>query len=104
MSFTIDVLRVVRLVPPSQTMTYREVAIAAGRPRAYRAVGNILNRVWQTDHGTSVPCHRVIRSDGTPGGYAGGDLAKIERLASEKAYTDKKNSRPISLREGYDGK
>ncbi|MCI0479797.1 MGMT family protein [Candidatus Uhrbacteria bacterium] len=60
-------------------MTYAEVARAAGRPRAYRAVGNILNRNFDP----AIPCHRVIRSDGTPGGYNRGTERKMELLRSE---------------------
>ena len=55
----------------------------AGRPNAARAVGNILNRYGGMDVG--VPCHRVIRSDGTPGGYAWGPKKKIAMLKKEKA-------------------
>ena len=54
------VLRVVRRIPRGRTLTYREVARRAGRPRAYRSVGNILNK--NTDP-KKIPCHRVIRSD-----------------------------------------
>lgn len=46
-------------------MTYGQVASAAGRPGAARAVGNIM--AGNTDK--TVPCHRVIRADGTIGGY-----------------------------------
>jgi len=59
------------------------VARRAGRPKAYRAVGNIMNRCGGMDVG--VPCHRVIKSDGTPGGYAWGTKKKIEMLRKEKA-------------------
>jgi methylated-DNA-[protein]-cysteine S-methyltransferase len=65
-----------------RTETYAEVAAAAGRPRAVRAVGtacatNPLPIV--------VPCHRVVRSDGTSGGYAGGPAAKRTLLTLESA-------------------
>ena len=46
-------------------MTYGQVALAAGRPGAARAVGNIMAH----NDDTTVPCHRVIRSDGKIGGY-----------------------------------
>ena len=64
------------------TASYAAVAAAAGRPRAVRAVGtacatNPLPLV--------VPCHRVVRSDGTPGSYAGGPAAKQLLLALEAA-------------------
>jgi O-6-methylguanine DNA methyltransferase len=62
-------------------MTYKQVAVAAGRPNAFRAVGNILSKNFDP----KIPCHRVIRSDGTTGGYNRGARKKIERLRHEKA-------------------
>lgn len=82
--FREQVIEVVRGIPQGTTMTYREVAVMAGRPRAYRAVGNILNTTWQTDHGETVPCHRVVRSGGGLGGYAGGTKVKQARLQAEQ--------------------
>lgn len=67
-------------IPKGSTRTYREVAAAAGRPNAYRAVGNILNK----NYDPTIPCHRVIRSDGSPGGYNRGTAAKRAILAREK--------------------
>ena len=46
-------------------MTYKQVAELAGKRRAWRAVGNILNK----NRDKKIPCHRVIRSDGSIGGY-----------------------------------
>lgn len=85
MTFRKAIIATVRAIPSGQTRTYQEVAEAAGRPRAYRAVGNILHRAWQTDHGRTVPCHRVVRSDGTPGGYAGGPAVKAQLLRDERS-------------------
>jgi len=50
------------------------VAIKAGRPKASRAVGNILYK----NYGSAIPCHRVIRSIGQPGGYNKGVKEKIK--------------------------
>ena len=61
-------------------MTYKEVARLAGRPRAYRAVGNILNK----NRNPKIPCHRVIRSNGKIGGYNKGTRKKQELLKKEK--------------------
>ncbi len=72
---------IVRKIPKGKTMTYKEVAEAAGIPRAYRAVGNLLNK----NYDESVPCHRVVRSDGKPGGYNRGAAKKVERLKEERA-------------------
>lgn len=87
-SFKEMVLRVVRDIPKGKTLTYKEVALRAGSPNASRAVGMIMSR--NTD--TSVPCHRVIRSDGKMGGYNGirtagesGSRAKLRILEHEKA-------------------
>ena len=60
-------------------MTYKEVATKAGRPRAYRAVGNILN----TNYDSKIPCHRVVRSDGTAGGWNRGTKKKAQLLKEE---------------------
>lgn len=63
-------------------MTYKQVAVKAGRPGASRAVGNILG----TNYDPKIPCHRVLRSDGKMGGYnRGGAKRKAEILKQEKA-------------------
>lgn len=79
--FALAIYDIVRRIPKGQTMTYKEVAHAAGRPKAYRAVGNILNK----NYDPSIPCHRVVRSNGTTGGYNRGVGEKIKRLAQEKS-------------------
>lgn len=80
--FAQKVYSVVTKIPRGKTATYSQVAKAAGRPGAYRAVGNILNKNMDT----KVPCHRVIRSDGKTGGYRDGIKKKIELLKKEGAY------------------
>lgn len=82
MKFKDKVYKVVSKIPKGQTMSYAEVAKAAGSPKAYRAVGNIMHNNPDT---TKVPCHRVIKSDGTAGGYAGGTKKKIALLEKEGA-------------------
>jgi len=62
------VYRVVSKIPKGKTLSYKEVAKRAGKPRAYRAVGNILAK----HNIQGLPCHRVIKSDGTVGGFRGG--------------------------------
>ena len=79
-TFTERVYDVVRKIPKGKTMTYKDVAIRAGNSMAYRAVGNILNKNYNKD----IPCHRVIRSDGTLGGYNRGEKRKAELLKNEK--------------------
>lgn len=78
-SFGERVKEVVRQIPKGKVLTYKEVARRAGRPRAYRAVGNIMNK----NYDKSVPCHRVIKSDGTIGGYRLGAKLKEKILRSE---------------------
>ena len=69
----------VKNIPKGRVATYGEIARAAGVPGAARAVGNALNKNIFAD----VPCHRVVRSDGTIGGYAWGTAEKIKVLMSE---------------------
>ena len=71
-----------RKIPLGQTRSYADIAAAVGVPGAVRAVG--------TANGSNpvsvlVPCHRVIRSDGTLGGYGGGLSNKVKLLGAEKA-------------------
>ncbi|MDP3991789.1 MAG: MGMT family protein [Candidatus Colwellbacteria bacterium] len=78
-NFKEGVFKVVAQIPKGSTLSYQEVARRAGSPRAYRAVGNIMNK----NYDPKVPCHRVIRSDGKVGGYRGGTKKKIQILKKE---------------------
>lgn len=81
-SFKERVLQVVREIPKGETLTYSEVARRAGSPRAARAVGNIM----KGNYDPTVPCHRVLRSDGTIGDYnRGGSVEKSKKLQKEGA-------------------
>ncbi|OGN00445.1 MAG: 6-O-methylguanine DNA methyltransferase [Candidatus Yanofskybacteria bacterium RIFCSPHIGHO2_02_FULL_41_29] len=66
-------------IPKGSVVTYKEVAQLAGRPKAYRAVGNILNK----NYNPVIPCHRVIRSNGEIGGYNKGSDLKRKKLLTE---------------------
>lgn len=81
LNFQKQVYRVVKKIPSGKVITYKEVAKAIGRPRACRAVGNALNK--NTD--PEIPCHRVIQSDGSIGGYRKGTEKKIKLLKKEGA-------------------
>ena len=59
----------IREIPAGRTASYGEIARAVGRPAAVRAVGTATGR---NPAGIAVPCHRVVRSDGSLGGYGGG--------------------------------
>jgi methylated-DNA-[protein]-cysteine S-methyltransferase len=77
--FTRRVLAVVRRIPPGRVATYGDVAAAAGRPRAARAVGNIM----RDSGGRDVPAHRVIAAAGKLGGYGGRIEMKRALLRAE---------------------
>lgn len=79
-SFTHRVLMVVSAIPRGKTMTYREVALLAGNPKAARVVGSIMRKNYRSD----VPCHRVIRSDGTLGEYNRGGTERKQELLREE--------------------
>ena len=71
-------------IPAGQTRSYKWIAEQIGKPGAARAVGTALAR---NPFAPSVPCHRVIRSDGAPGGFSGpgGVKAKLNLLKKEKS-------------------
>lgn len=68
-------------IPYGETWSYAKLAREIGHPRAVRAVGNA---VGKNKFPIVVPCHRVIRSDGSVGGYAGGKRRKKWLLSHEK--------------------
>ena len=76
------VYRAVCRIPRGQTRSYQWIADAIGRPLAARAVGNALRR---NPFAPTVPCHRVVRRDGSLGGYAGGPSQKRAFLRREGA-------------------
>ena len=86
LSFKEKVLDVVRKIPKGETITYKDVAFLAGSPGAYRAVGNIMSKNFDP----TVPCHRVIRSDGKLGQYNRGDDNKRLILKREGALNNSK--------------
>lgn len=57
-------------------MTYQEVAAKAGNPKAARAVANVMAE----NYDLTVPCHRVVRTDGSLGGYNRGGISEKKRL------------------------
>jgi methylated-DNA-[protein]-cysteine S-methyltransferase len=80
--FRLEVLEHLRGIGYGRTETYTEVALAAGSPRAVRAVGSACAT---NPLPVIVPCHRVLRSDGSLGGYLGGLDAKRALLDLEAA-------------------
>jgi O-6-methylguanine DNA methyltransferase len=77
--FAARVRSVVRRIPHGRVATYGDVAAAAGKPRAHRAVGNIMRETSDS----SVPCHRVISAGGKLGGYGRDLFAKRALLLAE---------------------
>ncbi|MFM2331178.1 MAG: hypothetical protein RLZZ26_685 [Candidatus Parcubacteria bacterium] len=75
-AFADNVREAVRQIPKGETRTYGEVAKAIGHPGAARAVGTIM----KNNYDPTVPCHRVIRSDGKIGAYNRGGPAKKRAL------------------------
>lgn len=86
MNFDGKVWELCRKIPKGKVTTYKELARALNS-KAYRAVGNAMNRnpygAWTTRGKDMVPCHRVINSDGKIGGFARGRAAKISLLKKE---------------------
>ncbi|MDO8665485.1 MAG: methylated-DNA--[protein]-cysteine S-methyltransferase [Gemmatimonadales bacterium] len=82
--FSRKVLRETARIPVGKVLTYTEVAARAGNPRASRAAGNALHH---NPVAIVVPCHRVLRSDGSLGGYGGGLQVKEWLLEHEGAWS-----------------
>lgn len=72
-------------IPYGKTMSYKEIAIKADSPKAYRAVGMAMNR---NPIPIIIPCHRVIGSDGNLVGYGGGIEIKQKLLKLENFYNN----------------
>jgi len=80
MNLSEKVYALVTKIPKGKVTTYGELAKAVGRPKASRAIGQILNK---NPNPIVVPCHRVVRSTGDLGGYAYGSKRKSKLLAKE---------------------
>jgi len=72
-------------IPRGETLTYKELAKKVGKPRAIRAVANA---VGANPLAPTIPCHRVVRSDGKLGGYSGrgGVKTKLALLRKEGVF------------------
>jgi len=73
----------IKKIPRGSTLTYKELAKKIDKPRAYRAVANACGK---NPYPGTIPCHRVVRSDGKIGGYSGpgGASQKKKLLLKEK--------------------
>ena len=89
--FQWKVLKVAANIPLGETRTYKWVAEKVGSPKAVRAVGQALRR---NPYPIIIPCHRVIKQDGSLGGYAGGSgERKGELLHMEQEIHKSLNNR-----------
>jgi O-6-methylguanine DNA methyltransferase len=95
--FTNRVIAVVRRIPVGKVATYGDVAEAAGRPGAARAVGNIMRDCKQSD----VPCHRVIAAAGKLGGYGGNLELKRGLLRAEGLLVGMSSVRNFSVHRAH---
>ena len=83
--FQILVWNELKKIPKGEVRTYREIAIAIGKPNSARAVANACGR---NPRPIEIPCHRVIRSDGRLGGYSGkGGISKKLRLLKKEGIS-----------------
>ena len=82
--FQLKVWNYLKKIPKGKVKSYLDVAKAIGKPKAFRAVANA---VGKNPFPPLIPCHRVIRSDGSLGGYSGKGGIKEKRrlLLKEKA-------------------
>ncbi|MES2966964.1 MAG: MGMT family protein [Patescibacteria group bacterium] len=80
--FTEKVKDVVKSIPAGSVLTYKEVAHRAGNAKAARAVANLMAKNYDLE----IPCHRVIRSDGTLGGYNRGGIEKKRAILQTEGY------------------
>ena len=80
--FQIKVWKYLKKIKKGEVKTYKEVAIAIKKPKAARAVANACAK---NPYAPKIPCHRVIRSDGTIGGFSspGGTKTKKKMLRKE---------------------
>ena len=80
--FQLKIWKYLKTIPKGQIRTYSEVAKAIKKPKAVRAVANAIGK---NPYVPKIPCHRVIRSDGSLGGYSGkgGINTKRKLLKSE---------------------
>ena len=74
--FQLKVWKYLRSIPKGHVRTYSQVAKAINKPKAVRAVANAIGK---NPYAPKIPCHRVIRSDGSLGGYSGKGAINTKR-------------------------
>ena len=83
-AFRLKVYEALKAIPYGETCSYEEVAQAIGSPKAVRAVGSACAN---NPVALIVPCHRVVRKDGSLGGYRWGLGRKVKLLEMERRFT-----------------
>ena len=82
--FQVKIWKFLKKIPPGKVMTYKEIAVFLNMPNAARAVANACAK---NPFPPSIPCHRVIRSDGKLGGYSGpGGLKTKKKLLKKEGF------------------
>ena len=79
--FQIKVWKEILKIPKGKTKSYKEIAIAIGRPKSSRAVANACGK---NPYPIEIPCHRVIKSNGEFGGYSAKGGSKTKRILLSK--------------------
>jgi len=79
--FQLKVWKYLKKIPRGSVKSYSQVAKDIGKPLAARAVANAIGK---NPYAPKIPCHRVIRSDGSLGGYSGKGGIKTKRLLLKK--------------------
>jgi methylated-DNA-[protein]-cysteine S-methyltransferase len=83
--FQIKVWKYLKTIAKGKVKTYKEVAIGINKPKSARAVANACGK---NPYSPKIPCHRVIRSDGTLGGFSGpGGLKAKKKLLKKEGFS-----------------
>ena len=99
LSFSDRVYMAVSRIPKGRVSTYKTVAYAAGSPKAVRAVGNILHK---NPFPVTIPCHRVVHSDGTLcNAFAFGGIGAQKALLEAEGVTVRDNKVDLDIFEAF---
>lgn len=92
LTFSQQVWAATKKIPKGKVATYATIAKMIKRPKSARAVGNALNA---NPYAPVVPCHRVVKSDGSIGGFASGPKKKVSLLTKEGVMVKKGKVIPL---------
>lgn len=97
-SFNEQVWRALKLIPRGRVTTYKEIARYLRKPKAARAVGNACGK---NPDAPAAPCHRVVKSGGSLGGYSGGGGLKKKIYLLKKEGVEMKNGKVARLEKKF---